>query len=88
MQFAAPSEQQTVTSPTQTPGGTAKATNGSGKVLHRVIALTAANHGDNLGQKPSAKASSPPHIPDKLRFSAFEKFEGEQREDVSMKYNW
>lgn len=70
MQFAAPSEQQTVTTPTQTPSNV-KTTNGSGKVLHRVIALTAAGHGD--GGKPR---TSPPHIPEKLRFSAFEKFEG------------
>lgn len=76
MQFAAPSEQQSVTTPTQTSDGNAKATNGSGKVLHRVIALTAASQSDNLSGKPTSK-SSPPHLPEKLRFSAFEKFEGE-----------
>lgn len=56
-----------------------KATNGSGgKVLHRVITLTTANHGDNnlAGKTTAAK---PAYVPEKLHFAAYEKFEGESR---------
>lgn len=79
MHFTAPPEQQTVT--TQTPtkssgnGSNNKASNGSGKVLHRVISLTTANH-DNLSGKSVTK-QSPQYVPEKLHFSAYEKFEGE-----------
>ena len=79
MHFAAPPEQQTVTvqTPTNSSGNinNNKASNGSGKVLHRVISLTTANH-DNLSGKTTAK-QCPAYVPEKLHFSAYEKFEGE-----------
>lgn len=78
MHFTAPAE-QTVTAQTPTKssgnGNNSKASNGSGKVLHRVISLTTANH-DNVSGKTAAK-QSPTYVPEKLHFSAYEKFEGE-----------
>lgn len=65
----ASTEQQTVTPSIQ------KSSNGSGsKVLHRVISLTTANHNDNNNFSKPTKNS---FIPEKLQFSAYEKFEGE-----------
>jgi hypothetical protein len=53
----------------------AATSNGSGsKVLHRVISLTTANHNDSNNY---AKPAKPSFIPEKLQFSAYEKFEGE-----------
>lgn len=75
--FAAPPEPQTVTTPTQatTPGSNnvVKASNGN-SVLHRVITLTTAD--SNLSGKPPTKPT-PAYVPEKLHFSAYEKFEGE-----------
>lgn len=75
MHFTAPPEQQTVTAQTPTKssgnGHNNKASNGSGKVLHRVISLTTANHDKTLTKQ------SPTYVPEKLHFSAYEKFEGE-----------
>ncbi|KAG5675766.1 hypothetical protein PVAND_005643 [Polypedilum vanderplanki] len=62
------SEQQKVT----------HSSNGS-KVLHRVITLTTANHNDNSNY---VKQTKPAFIPEKLQFSAYEKFEGQ------MLLNW
>lgn len=70
--FPAPPEPQTVTA---TPGSNnvVKASNGN-SVLHRVITLTTADN--NLSGKPPAKPT-PAYVPEKLHFSAYEKFEGE-----------
>lgn len=80
MQFTAPSEQQTVTTPTQVTGNGSSSvakSNGTGKVLHRVIALTAGNHGD--GNQAGKGTPKPAYVPEKLQFSEYEKFEGESR---------
>jgi hypothetical protein len=66
-------EQQTVTAPTQT-GNVPKASNG--KVLHRVISLTTANHGDKNHSGKTPPKPSPLFVPEKLHFSAYDKFEG------------
>lgn len=73
MQFVAPSEQQTVT-PTQsanTSNAASKSANGSGKVLQRVISITTANQSAKSVSKQSLA-----YVPEKLHFSAYEKFEG------------
>lgn len=50
--------------------------NGSGsKVLQRVISLTTANHNDS--NNFTKQTTKPSFIPEKLQFSAYEKFEGE-----------
>ncbi|CAG9798032.1 unnamed protein product [Chironomus riparius] len=68
-------EQQTVTAQKSV------TSNGSGsKVLHRVISLTTANHNDS--NNFTKQTTKPPFIPEKLQFSAFEKFEGQ------MLMNW
>lgn len=77
MHFAAPPEQQTVTTPTLTNNNIVKASNGSGKVLHRVITLTTASHSDNNLAGKTTPKQSPAYVPEKLHFSAYEKFEGE-----------
>lgn len=65
----------TATCEQQQPQMKAAASNGSGsKVLHRVISLTTANHNDSSNY---AKPAKPSFIPEKLQFSAYEKFEGE-----------
>jgi hypothetical protein len=72
--FAAPPEPQTVTAPTQsTPGSNNVKSNGN-SVLHRVISLTTGDA--NLSAKPPTKPT-PAYVPEKLHFSAYEKFEGE-----------
>jgi hypothetical protein len=56
---------------------TPKSTNGStSKVLHRVISLTTANHNDNFTKTTNNNAKST-LISEKLQFTAYEKFEGE-----------
>lgn len=78
MHFTAPPEQQTVTTPILTNNNNVKASNGSGKVLHRVITLTTASHSDNnLTGKTTPKPTPTAYVPEKLHFSAYEKFEGE-----------
>lgn len=77
--YAAPSEQQTVTpaivSGNSSSNNVVKASNGSGgKVMHRVITMTAASHDTSL--KAPVKPA-PAYVPEKLHFSAYEKFEGE-----------
>lgn len=53
--------------------------NGSGsKVLHRVITLTTASHNNNSDNNNFTKQTKPAFIPEKLHFSAYEKFEGEK----------
>lgn len=71
MQFAAPPEQQTVTIPGNK--NVVKSSNGN-SVLHRVISLTTGD--GNLSTKPPSKPT-PAYVPEKLHFSAYEKFEGE-----------
>lgn len=58
----------TLTSPST--GNVGKNSTSAGSVLHRVISLTA-THADNM-----AKVSKPAFVPEKLHFSAYEKFEG------------
>jgi hypothetical protein len=77
-------EQQTVTTltPTTLPGNgssnnVSKASNGSGRVLHQVIALTTANHGDGNHSGKSTTKPTPAFVPEKLHLSSYEKFEGE-----------
>jgi hypothetical protein len=55
-----------------------RASNGSGrgKVLHQVIALTTANHGDGNHSGKSTAKPPPAFVPEKLHLSAYEKFEG------------
>ncbi|CAO1310784.1 unnamed protein product [Diamesa serratosioi] len=68
-----------VTTPTLTSastGNVVKNPTSAGSVLHRVISLTA-THADNM-----AKVSKPTYVPEKLHFSAYEKFEGQ------MLMNW
>lgn len=50
--------------------------NSGSKVLQRVISLTTANHNDSNN---FAKQTKPSFIPEKLQFSAYEKFEGEHQ---------
>lgn len=74
MRFAAPTEQQSVT-PTLSANSSnvvSKSANGSGSVLQRVISITTANQ----SAKPVSKQSHA-YVPEKLHFSAYEKFEGE-----------
>ncbi|XP_070509313.1 protein cappuccino-like isoform X2 [Chironomus tepperi] len=67
-------EQQTVTTQKVS-------SNGSGsKVLQRVISLTTANHNDS--NNFTKQTTKPSFIPEKLQFSAYEKFEGQ------MLMNW
>lgn len=58
-----------------------KTSNGStgNSVLHRVITLTTANHNNdnNNFTKSTKPTSTSAFIPEKLQFSAYEKFEGE-----------
>lgn len=64
-----PEQQQTVTAQKTS-------SNGSGsKVLQRVISLTTANHNDS--NNFTKQTTKPSFIPEKLQFSAYEKFEGE-----------
>ena len=51
----------------------------SNSVLHRVISLTTANHNNdnNNFTKSTKPTSTAAFIPEKLQFSAYEKFEGE-----------
>lgn len=81
-------EQQTVTTltPSALPGNgstnnVSRASNGSGRgiVLHQVIALTTANHGDGNHSGKSTTKPTPAFVPEKLHLSAYEKFEGEFR---------
>lgn len=81
--YAAPSSEQQTVTPTNVSGSgnnnnVIKSSNGSGNsVLHRVITLTTANHDSNHAGK--AKPPPPAYVPEKLHFSAYEKFEGENR---------
>jgi hypothetical protein len=72
--FAAPPEPQTVTSQIQSSGSNNVKANGN-SVLQRVISLTTGD--GNLSAKPPAKPT-PAYVPEKLHFSAYEKFEGER----------
>jgi hypothetical protein len=50
--------------------------NGSGSVLHRVITLTTADSNLSSSRTLSKPPIPPTFVPDKLHFSAYEKFEG------------
>jgi hypothetical protein len=68
-------QQPSVTTSTKTTSN-GNSSSSANSVLHRVISLTTANHNENNNY---TKPSKPAFIPEKLHFSAYEKFEGEQR---------
>jgi len=55
----------------------------SGKVLHRVITLTATCATVDVNNKAAA-APKAPFVPEKLHFSAYEKFEGKKRQLIAL----
>lgn len=74
----APCEQQAIVSGSSNNNNVIKSSNGSGisggNVLQRVITLTTASH---VEHKTPPK-TPPAYVPEKLHFSAYEKFEGEK----------
>lgn len=80
--FIAAAATTTTTIEQQQPSVTSiqKTSNGNNSVLHRVISLTTANHSNENSN--FTKPTKPTFIPEKLQFSAYEKFEGERFEFI------